>query len=56
MTKLLLTSSGFYTEFIRNECNQLLNQEPSKMKAGIITTASIEHKSLPLKLREIFYQ
>ncbi|WP_044894856.1 Type 1 glutamine amidotransferase-like domain-containing protein [Bacillus alveayuensis] len=45
MAKLLLTSSGFYTESIRNEFNRLLNQEPSKMKAGIITTASIEHKS-----------
>lgn len=42
MSKLLLTSSGFYTGAIKNQFLKLLDGDISRMKAAIITTASIQ--------------
>jgi dipeptidase E len=44
MGTLLLTSCGFYTNSIRNKFKELLNDYPSNLSVGIITTAS-EQKS-----------
>lgn len=40
MTKLLLTSSGFYTEDIKNQFLSLIDREISQLNVTIITTAS----------------
>ncbi|MDF2857948.1 MAG: peptidase [Neobacillus sp.] len=40
MTKLLLTSKGFFTEAIKNQFLKLIDGEISQLKATIITTAS----------------
>lgn len=40
MTKLLLTSNGFYTESIKKQFIKLINGEINNLKATIITTAS----------------
>lgn len=40
MTKLLLTSNGFYTDAIKNQFLELIDGEISQLKDAIITTAS----------------
>ena len=40
MTKILLTSNGFYTEDIKNQFLKLIDREISQLNVTIITTAS----------------
>jgi dipeptidase E len=40
MTKILLTSNGFYTDLIKKQFLQLIDGDLSNLKATIITTAS----------------
>lgn len=40
MTKLLLTSNGFYTDTIKNQFLKLIDGEVSQLKVAIITTAA----------------
>lgn len=41
MSKLLLTSNGFFTEQIKKQFLQLIDKEISNLKVSIITTASL---------------
>jgi dipeptidase E len=56
MTKLLLTSNGFYTGDIKNQFLKLIDGEISQLKAAIITTASPqkENNRFALKAKEDF--
>ncbi|MEI4828627.1 Type 1 glutamine amidotransferase-like domain-containing protein [Bacillus sp. FJAT-53711] len=58
MSKLLLTSNGFFTEQIKKQFLQLTDEEPSDLKVSIITTASPlkENNQYAKKAKEDFIQ
>lgn len=58
MSKLLLTSNGFFTEQIKNQFLQLICGELSDLKVSIITTASPlkENNQYARKAKEDFIQ
>lgn len=58
MSKLLLTSNGFFTEQIRKKFLQLIDKEVSNLKLSIITTASPlkENNQYARKAKEDFIQ
>lgn len=45
MTKLLLTSNGFYTEEIKKHFLTLIDKEIRQLKVAIITTASLQKEN-----------
>lgn len=45
MTKLLLTSNGFYTEDIKKNFLTLIDKEFSQLNVAIITTASLQKEN-----------
>ncbi|WP_243450042.1 hypothetical protein [Neobacillus terrae] len=56
MSKILLTSQGFFTDEIKQHFIQLLNKPIANQKAAIITTVSIqkEHNKFALKGKRRF--
>lgn len=45
MTKILLTSNGFFTDLIKQQFLQLIDEDLSNLKATIITTASLKKQN-----------
>ncbi|WHY13341.1 Type 1 glutamine amidotransferase-like domain-containing protein [Peribacillus frigoritolerans] len=45
MTKILLTSNGFFTDIIKQQFLQLIDGDLSNLKATIITTASLKKQN-----------
>ena len=58
MTKILLTSNGFYTEDIKNQFLKLIDREISQLNVTIITTASPkkENNKFAQKAKEDFQE